>query len=126
MVRFKYTPSYIITKLPAQWHLFLFVHFSFDCGCFFFHRSARSCKGFCLHGASPRCKNETADSIIRSDGKSLCKVFCIITYQSKNSHPQILWVTKHRQLPHYCPPKSSPNDDRETGGRRAAEREKIV
>lgn len=63
-------------------------------------------------------KNETADSIIRSDGKSLCKVFCIITYQSQNSHPQILWVTTHRQLPHYCPPKSSPSDDKEPGERR--------
>lgn len=58
------------------------------------------------------CGNETAGSIIRSDGKSLCKVFCIITYQSQNSHPQILWVTKHQQLPHYCPPKSSPTNDK--------------
>lgn len=57
--------------------------------------------------------NETAGSIIRSDGKSLYKVFCIITYQSQNSHPQILWVTKHQQLPHYCPPKSSPTNDKE-------------
>lgn len=56
--------------------------------------------------------NETAGSIIRSDSKSLCKVFCIITYQSQNSHPQILWVTKHQQFPHYCPPKSSPTNDK--------------
>lgn len=56
--------------------------------------------------------NETAGSIIRSDGKSLCKVFCIITYQSQNSHPQILWVTKHQQLLHYCPPKSSLSNDK--------------
>lgn len=56
--------------------------------------------------------NETAGSIIRSDSKSLCKVFCIITYQSQNSHPQILWVTKHQQFPHYCPPKSSPSNDK--------------
>ncbi|MED6295485.1 hypothetical protein CHARACLAT_032326 [Characodon lateralis] len=87
-----------------------------------FFRSARSCRGFFLHGASPRCKSETTDSIIRSDGKSLCKVFCIITYQSQNSHPQILWVTKHRQLPHYCPPKSIPSDDKEPGERRGEER----
>lgn len=67
------------------------------------------------------CGNETAGSIIRSDGKSLCKVFCIITYQSQNSHPQILWVTKHQQLPHYCPPKSSPTNDKQ---RKREEREK--
>lgn len=79
----------------------------FYCGSFSsFIRSA----GFA--GAS-LCGNETAGSIIRSDGKSLCKVFCIITYQSQNSHPQILWVTKHQQLPHYCPPKSSPTNDKE-------------
>lgn len=71
------------------------------------HHGARA--GFA--GAS-LCGNETAGSIIRSDGKSLCKVFCIITYQSQNSHPQILWVTKHQQLPHYCPPKSSPTNDK--------------
>lgn len=70
---------------------------------------SRGAAGFA--GASLRgC--ETARSIIRSDGKSLCKVFCIITYQSQNSHPQILWVTKHQQLPHYCPPKSSPTNDK--------------
>ena len=63
---------------------------------------------------SPSCSwNETAGSIIRSNGKSLYKVFCIITCQSQNSHPQILWVTKHQQLPHYCPPKSSPTNDKE-------------
>lgn len=67
--------------------------------------------------------NETAGSIIRSDGKSLCKVFCIITYQSQNSHPQILWVTKHQQLPHYCPPKSSPTNDKERGEREEEEEE---
>lgn len=72
------------------------------------------------------CGNETAGSIIRSDGKSLCKVFCIITYQSQNSNPQILWVTKHQQLPHYCPPKSSPTNDKERKeeeGERERERE---
>lgn len=68
--------------------------------------------------------NETAGSIIRSDGKSLCKVFCIITYQSQNSHPQILWVTKHQQLPHYCPPKSSPTNDKER--KKEEEEEKLV
>lgn len=66
--------------------------------------------------------NETAGSIIRSDGKSLCKVFCIITYQSQNSHPQILWVTKHQQLPHYCPPKSSPTNDKGAEKRRRRRR----
>lgn len=40
----------------------------------------------------------TADSIIRSDGKSLCKVLCIITYQNQDTHPQILWVTNSQQL----------------------------
>lgn len=40
----------------------------------------------------------TGDSIIRSDGKSLCKVLCIITYQNQDSHPQILWVTNSQQL----------------------------
>lgn len=69
------------------------------------------------------CGNETAGSIIRSDGKSLCKVFCIITYQSQNSHPQILWVTKHQQLPHYCPPKSIPTNDKH---RKREERKKIL
>lgn len=76
-------------------------------------------------GVQGSAGNETADSIIRSDGKSLCKVFCIITYQSQNSHPQILWVTKHRQLPHYCPPKSSPGDDKEPRERRRGKRRKI-
>lgn len=67
-----------------------------------------------VYAVSPSCSwNETAGSIIRSNGKSLYKVFCIITYQSQNSHPQILWVTKHQQLPHYCPPKSSPTNDKE-------------
>lgn len=66
--------------------------------------------------------NETAGSIIRSDSKSLCKVFCIITYQSQNSHPQILWVTKHQQFPHYCPPKSSPSNDK---GRRKKKKKRV-
>lgn len=74
-------------------------------------------------GASLCCGNETAGSIIRSDGKSLCKVFCIITYQSQNSHPQILWVTKHQQLPHYCPPKSGPANDKRRGRKKKKKKE---
>lgn len=94
------------TTLPEQQHVLCAVCLAFYYGSF---SSVIRSAGFA--GAS-LCGNETAGSIIRSDGKSLCKVFCIITYQSQNSHPQILWVTKHQQLPHYCPPKSSPTNDK--------------
>lgn len=104
-----YVRSYIKTKLPEQKHVFLCALVLVLLWQLFFLSTVPRRAG--LAGAS-LAGNETADSIIRSDGKSLCKVFCIITYQSQNSHPQILWVTKHQQLPHYCPPKSSPTNDK--------------
>lgn len=102
------------------WGFFFAFFFAFFLRCVVCRDSARL-------GSAPLgaflCRNETAGSIIRSDGKSLCKVFCIITYQSQNSHPQILWVTKHQQLPHYCPPKSGPANDKRRGrGRGRRER----
>lgn len=68
--------------------------------------------GVYVVGPSPSW-NESPGSVIRSDGKALYKMFCIIAYQRQNRHLQILWVTNHPQLPLYCPPKSSPASDTE-------------